>query len=347
MLDAAAHKNILIRILKDIYTDATIGPFLGFKGGTAAYLFYELNRFSVDLDFDLLDSSKEHQVFEQLKKILKEHGTIKESYEKRYTLFFMISYNDKLQNIKVEVNRRDFGSKYEVKSYLGISMKVMVREDMAAHKMVAMLERIGNANRDIFDTYFFLKNNWPINEQIIEKRTGLSMHQFLKKCIQELESMSDRGILSGLGELLDAKQKTWVKEKLRTETIFLLTLKLENYPAQPHAFLYSYKEGGNMFDPSGLGSQFHKEYGIGGIYNKPTSPATAIIHFDKQSNEAFLDKFLQAMDEKKLQHISTGDGIDKRGLKGVKQGQALLFKTYLSEQEIQKLIAELNNRFAG
>ena len=231
MLDAATHKNILIRILKDIYTNATIGPFLGFKGGTAAYLFYELNRFSVDLDFDLLDSSKKHQVFEQLKKILEEHGVIKDSYEKKNTLFLMISYNDKFRNIKVEVNLRDFGSKYEVKSYLGISMKVMIREDMAAHKMVAMLERIGDANRDIFDTYFFLKNNWLINDQIIEKRTGLSMHQFLKKCIQELESMSNRGILSGLGDLLDVKQKAWIKEKLRTETIFLLKIKLENYPA--------------------------------------------------------------------------------------------------------------------
>src|SRR3984957_1288282 len=98
MLDIAVHKTILVSILKDIYADATIGPLLGFKGGTAAYLFYGLNRFSVDLDFDLLDASKEHQVFEQLKKILEEHGIIKESYEKRYTLFLMMSYSDRLQN---------------------------------------------------------------------------------------------------------------------------------------------------------------------------------------------------------------------------------------------------------
>ena len=57
-------------------------------------------------------------------------------------------------------------------------MKVMVQEDMAANKMVAMYERIGNANRDIFDTYFFLKNNWPINDQIIEKRTGYRCTSF-------------------------------------------------------------------------------------------------------------------------------------------------------------------------
>ena len=49
-LSIIPHKNVLIRILKDIFTDPTIGPVLGFKGGTAAYLFYGLNRFSVDLD---------------------------------------------------------------------------------------------------------------------------------------------------------------------------------------------------------------------------------------------------------------------------------------------------------
>ena len=97
MLDTATHKNILIRILKDIYTNAAIGPFLGFKGGTAAYLFYGLNRFSVDLDFDLLDDIQENQVFEELKKILEEYGVIRESYEKNDILFLMISYSEKIQ----------------------------------------------------------------------------------------------------------------------------------------------------------------------------------------------------------------------------------------------------------
>lgn len=55
-------------------------------------------------------------------------------------------------------------------SYLGISMKVMVREDMLAHKLAAMFERIGRTNRDIFDVWYFLKNNWPINIKITEDR---------------------------------------------------------------------------------------------------------------------------------------------------------------------------------
>ena len=54
-LDYSKHKSILLQILKDIYSDTSIAPYLGFKGGTAALLFYDLPRNSVDLDFDLLD----------------------------------------------------------------------------------------------------------------------------------------------------------------------------------------------------------------------------------------------------------------------------------------------------
>jgi len=231
LLNTVRHKNILIKILKDIYTDSTIGPLLGFKGGTAAFLFYDLNRFSIDLDFDLLEESKENYVFEQIQKILSNYGAIKEAQKKRFNLLFLLSYDEKevgAQNIKVEINRRNFGSKYEVKAYLGISMKVMIKEDMLAHKLCAMYERIGKTNRDIFDVYFFFHNNWPVNKEIIESRTNMPYKDFLQKCIDSLEKVSDRNILSGIGELLDEKQKVWVKSKLRAETIFLLKLALDN-----------------------------------------------------------------------------------------------------------------------
>ncbi|MFH1838609.1 MAG: nucleotidyl transferase AbiEii/AbiGii toxin family protein [Candidatus Kuenenbacteria bacterium] len=230
-LNPIIHKNIFIKILKDIYTDNTLGPVLGFKGGTAVYLFYNLNRFSVDLDFDLLNSEKENYVFEQIKKILENYGTIKQAQKKRFNLVYVMTYTGKIpgaQNIKIEINRREFGSKYEVKSYLGISIKVMTQEDMFAHKFCAMYERINKTNRDIFDVWYFLQNEWPINKKIIELRTGINFKKFLQKCIDLLKKMTNQNILSGMGELLDAKQKNWVKTKLLAETIFLLKLKLEN-----------------------------------------------------------------------------------------------------------------------
>ena len=228
MLDRNVHKTILLQILKDIYTDSSLGPILGFKGGTAANFFYDLGRFSVDLDFDLLNRGKEAFVFEKIEKILREYGTIKEKYRKKYTLLFVISYDEKSQNIKVEINRKVFGSRYELKNYLGISMLIMVRGDMFAHKLVAVLERAKTANRDVYDIWHFLKNRWPINKEIVEKRTGMNFKDHLKTCIAFIESLSDRNILSGMGELLDEKQKAWAKTNLRKDTVFLLNVRLEH-----------------------------------------------------------------------------------------------------------------------
>jgi predicted nucleotidyltransferase component of viral defense system len=228
MLNIDKHKNILLRILKDIYSDSKIGPILGFKGGTAAYFFYNLNRFSVDLDFDLLDKQKENFVFERIQKILKKYGTLKDKQVKRYNLFYFLSYEKNAVNVKVEINRREFGSHYELKSYLGIPMKVMIKKDMFAHKLVAMYERMGKANRDIFDVWFFSKKDWFVNKEIIKNRTGLSFKEFLTKCISKLKDIPNHNILSGLGEVLDEKQKVWVKENLKEEVIFNLKLMLNN-----------------------------------------------------------------------------------------------------------------------
>lgn len=230
-LDITVHKNILTTILKDIFTNQSIAPYLGFKGGTAVLFFYNLNRFSVDLDFDLLDEKKDAIVFDTINDILKNYGDIKTADKKRYTDIFILSYKDKLQNaqnLKIEINKRIFESSYEVKHYLGISMQVMVKSDMAAHKLVAMHERIGKTNRDIFDVWFFFHNNWPINIKIVESRTGMPYKDFLQTCIDDLSKISNRGILSGIGELLDDKQKAWVKTNLLSETLFLLKLALSN-----------------------------------------------------------------------------------------------------------------------
>ncbi|MFA4891222.1 MAG: nucleotidyl transferase AbiEii/AbiGii toxin family protein [Candidatus Gracilibacteria bacterium] len=223
-LDYPKHKNILLQILKDIFSDTSLSPFLGFKGGTAALMFYGLDRGSVDIDFDLLDESREQEVFEKIRKIAMSYGKIVDSKIKRFNLITVILYDLKSQNIKIEVNRRKFDSKYELKTLLGISMLVMVKEDMFANKLIAMYERIGKTSRDVYDVCFFLKNNWPVNRKLIEDRVKMPFKDFLVKCIKLLEKMDNRHILDGLGEMLAEPRKDWARAKLRTETIFLLKI---------------------------------------------------------------------------------------------------------------------------
>jgi len=224
----AKHKSILLRILKDIYTDTTIAPYLGFKGGTAAMLFYGLDRYSVDIDLDLLDDSKEEFVFGKIQEIAKEYGVIVDSHRKRFNLLTVISYEPGAQNIKIEINRRQFGSNYEMKTFLGISMLVMSEPDMFAHKLMVMYERIGKTSRDVFDVYYFFKQGWEISREIVEQRSGLPFKEALQKCVDMLERMDDRHILDGLGELLNEPQKDWARAKLKSETIFFLNMTIEN-----------------------------------------------------------------------------------------------------------------------
>jgi len=225
-IDIATHKTIMFQVLKDIYTDTSISPYLGFKGGTAALMFYGLDRFSVDLGFDLLDENHKDRVFERILGIAKKYGRIKESREKRLNLFYLISYDDKARNIKLEVNRRQFGSRYEIKTYLGVSMRVMVLEDMFAHKLMAMHERIDETGRDIYDVWFFLHSRSLINKSILENRSGMAFEALIKECIDQLENKDNRHVLQGMGELLTPSQKDWAKAKLIEETIAYLKLRI-------------------------------------------------------------------------------------------------------------------------
>ena len=73
------------RILQDIYADSAMAMLLGLKGGTCAYFFYGLPRFSVDLDFDLLSDVKDGQamIYQKIVKILEAYGRVKDRQIKR------------------------------------------------------------------------------------------------------------------------------------------------------------------------------------------------------------------------------------------------------------------------
>lgn len=217
------------QILKDIYTDVSISPLLGFKGGTSAYFFYDLPRFSVDLDFDLLEVTEENQklVFDKVVAILSKYGQIKDQYIKRFTVFALLSYGDEDHNIKVEINVRklveNVKESYELKEYLGISMFVAKKDYLFGGKLSALTLRTETAMRDIFDVHYFAKNHWDINAEVVKNLTGKTIKEYLPDCIAYIEKIKDSQILQGLGELIDTeKQKDWVRNHLKADAVFML-----------------------------------------------------------------------------------------------------------------------------
>ncbi|WKZ25559.1 MAG: nucleotidyl transferase AbiEii/AbiGii toxin family protein [bacterium] len=222
MLNVAKHRSIMLDVLKSIYEDSLLGPILGFKGGTLLYIQYNLNRFSVDLDFDLLDPEKEALVLPRLKKILKNIGSFEEQTSKKYTIFTLLNYEKGQRNLKIEISKRNLGSKYKISNYLGIPIQTMVEKDIFANKLIALTTRRESVNRDVFDTWFLLKNRFDINWDLIKSRTQMDKDQYIKKCIECLENWPLKHVLNGLGELVDNKTKDWIKKNLIKDTIFLL-----------------------------------------------------------------------------------------------------------------------------
>ena len=222
MLDWKKHKVIMLKILKDIYNNIAISSSLGFKGGTACLLFYNLPRYSVDLDFDLLDSAKSSLVYKEVAKIISKYGKITDQASKKYTLLFELSYGSGERRLKIEINLRPVVSSWQVLNYLGVPMKVMQKKDMFAGKLLALVGRKTPATRDIFDLHYFYSQNWDINESIITEQTNKSLPEYLKKCINIIEKFSSRTILFGLGDLVDEKQKTWIRNNLKKDLIFLI-----------------------------------------------------------------------------------------------------------------------------
>ncbi|PIZ43349.1 hypothetical protein COY34_01045 [candidate division WWE3 bacterium CG_4_10_14_0_2_um_filter_42_8] len=229
MLDQTKHRVVLIDILKSIYGAPDLRTTLGFKGGTAAMLFYDLPRLSVDLDFDLLGADKKELVFEKMKTLLAQHGVLRQAIEKRNTLFFLISYEKGEHTIKVDISKRKGASGFEPRGYLGVTALVMKPEDMIAGKLAALLTRRKFAMRDVFDVWFFLKNKWVINERVLTEGTGLSLGKALEQAIRKVGDIDKKHILQGSGELIDAEQKEWVREKLIGETVFYLRLYQETH----------------------------------------------------------------------------------------------------------------------
>lgn len=229
MIDINRHRFFMVQILKDIYSDIELANSLGFKGGTALMFFHKLPRFSVDLDFNLLDVEKEDVVYRKIRIILLKYGKIHDEAKKFFGPLIVLDYGVNQRKLKVEITNRLFENHYEIRNLLGIDMKVMIPKDMFAHKLCALLDRNAVANRDIFDCWFFMHKQTPVNRAIIETRMGMAYEDYLQRCIEYLESIPDKGLMQGLGELMDDKTKKFARKEMRTEAIGLLKI-YKDYP---------------------------------------------------------------------------------------------------------------------
>lgn len=217
MLNTDKHRQIMFMIIKDIF-NSNLWKYLAFKWWTACYFLHSLDRFSTDLDFDLLINIDD--IDEKIIKILKKYWTVKKWNN------IILSYGDKDINIKVDINRNIWkNNTYEIVNFYWTNIKVQDKSTIFANKLVALLER--NTNRDIYDIYFMFKNMFDINEKVAYERTHNDLKKILIDIKLKLEKLpKNYKILDGLWEVLTEKQKYFVKNNLMKDLISILDFKI-------------------------------------------------------------------------------------------------------------------------
>ena len=176
-----------------------------FYGGTALRIFYNLDRFSEDLDFALIVPNKNfdlNKYFNYIERELKAYGlnleinykekkidsNITSAFVKGDTLELILKlfpneenhvYNHILKNIKIKFNvdiNPPSGASYEDKYKLLPSphqVKLYDKESLFAGKIHAILCRNWSKRtkgRDLYDYVFFIANNISINIELIKNK---------------------------------------------------------------------------------------------------------------------------------------------------------------------------------
>jgi predicted nucleotidyltransferase component of viral defense system len=234
IIDKQQHKKIMLDILSNISSDPVLANNLGFKGGTCVYFLYNLDRFSVDLDFDLLDAEKKELVLKKIDLLLAKYGEVK----KEGALRRKIKYSEESVMLKIDISDRmeiNALNHYEVKDIVsGVPLNILSQKDIFAHKLVAISDRYNNktknkiiVNRDLYDANFFFDNHWEFNTAIVELRTkksGVQYLTYLKNLIEK--KVDEKKILDGIGALLDDKKRQWVRDNLKKELLKKIAIQI-------------------------------------------------------------------------------------------------------------------------
>lgn len=133
-------------------------------------MLHKLDRFSTDIDLDILDIEQENLIIQYMKELLIQFGDIKNETLGKTIHRWIFRYDEKGMNIKIELNKRIWtNNTYEPQNINNIPISCMTPDCIFANKLVALSERF--VNRDLYDIYFFFREKFPINEALITERT--------------------------------------------------------------------------------------------------------------------------------------------------------------------------------
>ncbi|MBU1111034.1 nucleotidyl transferase AbiEii/AbiGii toxin family protein [Patescibacteria group bacterium] len=239
----ALHKAQMYRLLINILDDNLLARTLYFKGGTCASLLGFLDRFSIDLDFDLSKNANKNEIEKNLHRLFKKLDySIKD--ESQRVLQFFLKYPSKPQQrntLKLDISdipakSNDYKPQYlkEIDRY-AVCQTI---ETMFANKLVALKERYEKNNsiagRDIYDIHHFFTQGLTYKPKIIEERRGIPCKKYLKELSDFVEEkITENVITQDLNFLLPYEEFNRIRKTLKQETLVLLRDEIKSAKPSP------------------------------------------------------------------------------------------------------------------
>ena len=226
------HKSYLHRLLMEIVDQPLLAQSLAFKGGTCAAMLGYLDRFSVDLDFDVLKGTQKdllrpafHHLFDRLS------YTVTLEYDQ--ALFFQLRYPSspgRRNTLKISAaDPQITANQYQVQYFPEIDRLINCQtiETMFANKLVAVTDRYAQhrtiAGRDIYDIHHFFVQGYKYLPAVIRERTGIEPKAYFEKLIEFIKTHATQIIINeDLNLLLPYKQFQQIRKILIPETLSLL-----------------------------------------------------------------------------------------------------------------------------
>jgi predicted nucleotidyltransferase component of viral defense system len=231
-IEDAPHKYQMYRLLRGILKDSLLSSGLVFKGGTCAVLRGWLDRFSVDLDFDVVDAGLVEKLRLPIRKLVTDLGFgIKDESKNHLQFFLKYPAPDMVRNtLKLEINDEvSRFNRWELANLaeLNLMAQTQTRGTMVANKLVAALNRHQDhgsiAGRDFYDLRHFLSQGFEIETEIVDERMGMQFADYIVKLIDFVENtVTEKDLFEDLGPLLPATELKRTVLPLREELAFLL-----------------------------------------------------------------------------------------------------------------------------
>lgn len=234
----AYHKAQLYRLLIRIVDNERTSANAFFKGGTCCAMLDYLDRFSVDLDFDLKKGADKKELRREFHEIFNQLG-LKVKDESENALQFFLKYDapsSERSTIKLEIIDNPYESiDYEAQYLKDIDRTAICQtiESMFANKLVALTDRYQKretiAGRDVYDIHHFFSHGYDYKEEIIKERTGQEVISYLKDLSTFIEDKVTQKIIDqDLNFLLPNKDFQAIRQSLKQETLMLINDEIED-----------------------------------------------------------------------------------------------------------------------